>query len=294
MIRWMSAAALLSALTACDGAEEPVPEGPTPEEACPKVAMDNMAGKWIKFEGRAVKEYRFEIVEEGGSYTLWYTGGGFTKKAMAGEKRGSDVMFTEVLDEKREGMFKSGSTSKVRLYVEPRKKDCSLRVSEMSVEWKGDKESERPKGSFTTFVELPEGPVLTFRPCDQELFIGAAATDHAEAMAQIERSGSAEPAGEMGDAVALGTWSDAAADGDAACTYDMDLFFDDTSARDKDGNVLTAVPAGEVADGRRHWVVPGWYAPWTGNHHFEAYRYKTCDGSSREIIGVACLEAILQ
>ena len=256
--------------------------------------MENMAGKWIKFAGKAVKEHRFEIVEEGGGYTLWYTGGGFTKKALRGEKRSGDVMFTEVLDERREGLYKSGSTSKVRLYVEPRKQDCSLRVSEMTLEWKGDKDVERPKGTFTTFVELPEGPVLTFRPCDQELFIGAAATDKKEADAQIERSGAAEPAGEMGDAVPIGTWTDAAADGDAACTYDMDLFFDDTSARDKDGNVLTKVAAGAVADGQRHWAVPGWYAPWTGNHHFEIHRFRTCDGGSRELIGVACLEAILQ
>ena len=47
MIRWMSAAVLLSALCACDGAEEPAAAGPTPEEACPKVSMDNLAGKWI-------------------------------------------------------------------------------------------------------------------------------------------------------------------------------------------------------------------------------------------------------
>jgi hypothetical protein len=294
MTRWISAAVLLSSLIACDGGEEPTSAGPSPAEACPKVSMDNMAGQWIKFEGRAVKEYRFEIVQEGGGYTLWYTGGGFTKKALSGEKRGSDVMFTEVLDEKREGMFQAGSTTKVRLYVEPRKQDCSLRVSEMTVEWKGDKEVERPKGSFTTFVELPAGPVLTFRPCDQDLFIGPAATDRAAALAQVERSGAAEPAGEMGEAVPIGTWSDAAADGEESCTFDMDLFFDDTSAKDKDGSTLTAVPAGPVTDGQRHWVVPAWYAPWTGNHHFEVHRYRTCGGGSREIIGVACLEAILQ
>ena len=78
MIRWISATLLLSALTGCDGAEEDAPASPSPEEACPKVSMDNMSGKWIKFEGRAVKEYRFEILEEGGRHTLWYTGGGFT------------------------------------------------------------------------------------------------------------------------------------------------------------------------------------------------------------------------
>lgn len=294
MIRWISTTVLLSALCACDGAEEPAPTGPTPEEACPKVSMDNLAGKWIKFESRAIKEYRFEIVASGDSYDLWWTGGGFTKKTLTGTKRGSDIEFTEVLDEKRQGLFEAGSTTKVRLYVEPRKQDCSLRVSEMAVEWKGGKEVERPKGAYTTFVELPEGPVLTFRPCDAELFIGAAATDKAEADAQLERSGAAEPAGEMGDAVAIGAWTDAATDGDAACTYDMDLFFDDTSARDKDGAALTAVAAGAVTDGLRHWVVPGWYAPWTGNHHFEVHRYRTCEGGSREIIGVSCLEAILQ
>ena len=294
MIRWMPTALLLSVLSACDGTEEAPSTTTSAAEACPKVSMDTMSGRWIKFDSRAVKEYRFEIIEEGGSYTLWYTGGGFTKKALAGQKRAGDVKFTETLDEKRQALFESGSLNKVRLYVEPRKKDCSLRVSEMTVEWKGGKEVERPKGSFTTFIELPEGPVLTFRPCDQDLFIGSAATDKAEADAQVARSGTAEPAGEMGKAVPIGTWSDAASDGDAACTYDMDIFFDDTSARDKDGNVLAALPAGEVADGTRHWVVPGWYAPWTGNHHFELHRYRTCAGSSREIIGVACLEAILQ
>ena len=70
MIRWISTAVLLSALCACDGNEEPTAAGPTPEEACPKVSMENLAGKWIKFDARAVKEYRFEIVAAGDSFEL--------------------------------------------------------------------------------------------------------------------------------------------------------------------------------------------------------------------------------
>ncbi len=282
---------LTAILCGCDD-QTPAPAGPTPSEKCPHASMDGMAGKWIKYTSAAVKEYRFEIVEEDGGYTLWYTGGGFTKKALRGERRTNDIKFTEIPDPKRKAMYESGSISLTRLYVEPRPTDCSLRVSEMALEWKGS-EKEKPKGGFSTYVLYPPvGATLTFRTCDDPLFIGAAASDYTEAQAQLARSGAPEPAHQLGEAIPIGMWSDAAADGDPSCTYDMDLFFDDTTAKDAAGNAREAIPAGAVEEGRRSWLVPDWYAPYSGNHHFEMYRYRTC-GGARELIGVACLEGIL-
>ena len=83
-------------------------------------------------------------------------------------------------------------------------------------------------------------------------------------------------------------WSDAGADGDVGCRYTMDLYFDDRPVEGKQ-----AIPAGKVERDHRHWFVPEWYAPFSGNHHFQIYRYRQCDSSDRALIGVACLDAVL-
>ena len=67
----------------------------------------------------------------------------------------------------------------------------------------------------------------------------------------------------------------------------MDLYFDDLFVDE-----LSPMPAGEVVDGQRQWFHT-WEAPYTGNHHFEMYRYRTCAGGARELIAVAGLDAIL-
>jgi hypothetical protein len=41
-------------------------------------------------------------------------------------------------------------------------------------------------------------------------------------------------------------------------------------------------------------VVPDWYAPYSGNHHFELYRHRSCGGGPRELIDVRCIEAVLE
>lgn len=290
-LRWMS---LVVGLVACDGGE-PAQQPPDPKSQCPKVSMDNLSGQWIQYAGNTVvKQQRFEAVKEDGRYVLWYTGGGFTKRRLTGEKRSTDIAFTEVPEGDRKQRFESGALSIVRLYVEPRVKDCSLRVSEMTVEMKSGKEVERPKGTFTTYVEYPEKqPKLTFRPCTEPLFLGDAAKDKSVADAQLERSGAPEPAIALDPALPVGVWISEAADGDAACTYDMDLYFDDAQAKNKDGVAQEKIPAGEVKDGFRPYSA-AWYAPFSGNHHFQIYRYRTCADGKRTLLGVACLEAILE
>ena len=51
--------------------------------------------------------------------------------------------------------------------------------------------------------------------------------------------------------------------------------------------------AAGVEGGFRHWYVADWYAPYSGNHHFQVYRYRTCPGEERTLLGVDCLEAAL-
>ncbi|MEL6345512.1 MAG: hypothetical protein AAFV53_20555 [Myxococcota bacterium] len=293
MTRTLYALWLAGALIACDGGGAEETPAETPPSKCPKVSMDTLSGQWIQYAGNTVvKQQRFEVVE--GGTELWYTGGGFTKRKLKGEKRANDFQFDEVLEGDRASRFQSGSLAKVRLYVEPRPKDCSLRVSEMSVENRGGKEMERPKGTFTTYVEYPSNqPMLTFRPCTDNLFVGEAARDRAIADKQLEQSGAPEPAIALDPALPTGAWIKADADGDTACTYDMDLFFDDAQAKNKDGAVQEKLPAGEVVDGYRPYYAE-FYAPFSGNHHLQIYRYRTCADGTRELVGVACLESILQ
>jgi hypothetical protein len=250
--------------------------------------MDTLDGKWLKYEGSAIKEYRFAIDSSGDTRELWYTAGSFLKRRLRGERRSTDYVFTEVLTGEREKRYLAGALPAVRLYVEPRPSDCSLRVSELEVQWKDNQEVERPKGSYSTYIEYPSsGPDLPFRYCDHALFIGEAATDRAVADAQLAESGAAQPGAALGDALPLGAWTPAL--GEAGCTYEARLYFDDQPARDAAGAFRPAVPvSGE------HWLVEDWYAPYSGNHQFEVYQYKTCSGGGPELIGVACLEAVLR
>jgi len=276
-------------LVACDGGSDPAEQSleQTPSSQCPAVSMDGLDGKWLKYSGAAVKAFRFQVADVGGEKELWYTGGGFTKRRMAGERRSNDYVFTEVPGKEKLARYKAGAVPLVRLYVEPRPQDCSLRVSEMEVLFSGDKEQEKPKGTYTTYVAYPDsGPDLSFRHCDQELFIGPAASDKAVADQQLVENGTAAPSAALGEGLALGAWSPVM--GEEGCTYDMKLYFDDEPARDAAGAFRDPVPVtGES------WLVSDWYAPYSGNHHFQIAQRKTCGGST-EVIGMACLEAILQ
>lgn len=281
----------LPAVGCGDTDEAPAP--PPVEDKCPKIDMDRLAGQWIKVKGKAAdKNFRFEFVEKGDGAELWYTGGGFRKRRLAGERRESDWRFTEVLEGEALARHEQGDLGRVRLFVAPSKKTCSLRVTEVELVKEGGAEKEKPKGTFVEYLEFPQGKVLTFRACDGPLFLGDAAKDPAVAARQLAESGAPEPGHSLGEAVPVGVWTDAAADGDAACTYDMDLYFDDQEARLADKSTRPPVAAGAPVDGKRPWLVPDWYAPYSGNHHFQIYRHRTC-GGKRELIDVRCLEAVL-
>ena len=285
---------LCLSLSAACGDEDATPAEQAPA-GDPRFQLDKLDGRWIMFDQRANQKFRFEWHRSGSEVELWYTNGGFTKRRLAGELRPSDWRFTELLSADEEAKWKAGDRARTRLFVAPRPEAGALRVTEVSVEWKDGKEVEKAKGKFKEYVPFPEGQPFTFRPCDGPLFLGAAASSAAAAEKQLAEEGAPFPGHPLGEAIVVGVYTDAAADGDAACTFDMDLFFDDRPADDKSGVKQVKIPAGEVTDGKRAWVVSAWYAPYSGNHHFQMYRYRSCGPEgARELLGVQCIEAVLE
>lgn len=288
---------LLSLVVAC-GDAEPQEAASTEDPRlakCPKIHLDRMAGQWIHVNGKAADPgHRFELIagastgSEVGTYEMWYVGGGFTKLEMDGVRRSTDFQFTERKQGKRGELYDKAEGTLVRLYVEPKLDKCALRISEVELVNKDGAETERPKVGFTEYLPMPEGQTLTFRPCDDPLYLGKAATSWSVASKQLATLGGPDPAYQLGDAIPVGAWVADPAGEPAGCTYDMDLYFDDQTV--KEGG--KALPAGQVTDGKRSWLVPGWKAPYSGNHHFEIYRYHTCSGA-RELMGVSCLESVL-
>ncbi len=281
-----------AAAPAADGSK---PAAADPADKCARVSLDGLDGRWIEVKGRQGNyTHRFLVSRTGEAAELFVVLGGFTKKRLQGEKRSGDWRFTEQLDEAGMAAWQRGERSRVRLFVEPWAQQCSLRVTEVEVVPKPDGgEGEKPKGTFTEYLPFPDDVTFSFRPCDGPAFLGKAAADAALQAKQLAAGGAA-PGHPLGEAIPVGVVTDAAADGDPACTYDMDLYFDDRPAKDKAGAPRGPVAAAPAAGGKRAWVVPDWYAPYSGNHHFELYRHRTCAGGPRELIDVRCIEAVLE
>jgi len=263
-------------------------EAPAVEDKCPEISMEGFAADWIKVKGNSGDhKTRLRVVNEGGTWTGWYVGGFFKKMTMTGVLRSNDLKLTEVMDGEAQAAFEAGERTKTRIYLEPNKKRCAMRVMEVAVSSGEGGEKEAQKGGYIEYLPFPPGQEFTYRPTTEALFLGEAADKYAVAEEQLKEKGGPDPLTALGEAVPVGMWSDAEADGAAeGCAYDMDLYFDD---RPLDGG--QAVAAGEVADGRRHWR-HDFYAPYSGNHNFEMYRYRTC-GGGRELIAAAGIEGIL-
>ena len=255
-------------------ATEPPPVEPEVPEQCKKIHIDRLAGDWVLVKGkRADPKTRLRLESDGDGYRAYYVGGFFDHRAMKVDKRGKDLKLTEI----------ASGEKKVRLYVQPSLKTCSLQVNNGFVI--GDKEQVEPR--TVEFLEMPDqGVTFSYLPPTETLFLGKAAKNKAAADREV-----ASEAGPKVDhprgAVVMGAWSDAKADGDPGCTYDMDLYFDDQLDAE-----LSPMPAGPAKDGVRPWTYT-WDLPYTGNHNLELYRYRTCGDGKRERIGVAGVSAIL-
>jgi len=284
----MAATLATSALFGVAGCADDEPAAPAEaEDKCPSVSMDGLFGQWIMVDGkRGDHTHRFEIRADGPE--LWLVDGGFTRRTLKGEKRQKDYVFTEVATGRRAAAVEAGEEGLVRLFVEPWKQQCSLRVTRVEVFRKEGKETERPAPGFKEYLPFPDNVAFNFRPCDGPLFLGDAAKDRSIAEKQLA-AGGPDPAHPLGEAIPVGAWSVASEDGDGTCSYDMDLFFDDRPMEGRQG-----LPASAVDGEHRAWRVDAWSAPYSGNHHFEMWRYRTCEGGERTLIDTRCLEAVLQ
>ncbi|MFH1468497.1 MAG: hypothetical protein ABIO70_29170 [Pseudomonadota bacterium] len=290
-------AALLGLLgTGCEKEPEPVQEDP-----CPNISMDGLAGDWIKVTGkRGDHRNRIRIKGEPGNYSMILIPGYFSKIALKGQKRDIDYVFEEQFTGRAQEQFQTGYRQKHRVYVEPYHKACAMRMVVAKVELgEGGKEKERPRTpGYEEYLPFPEGADFTFEIPTGFLFLGEAARNRKLEESQlVEFEGYPKPDIALGEAIPVGVFTQASADGPEGCSYDMDLYFDDQpykGTRDAPSESAgKGVAAGPVKDGYRHWYVPAWFAPFSGNHMFEMYRYRTCSGK-RELIEINGLEAVLQ
>lgn len=285
---------LLACLLSLGCGSEPEKETPAaPADPCPSVGLDRMAGDWLKAMGaRADPKSRFRITgDQATGYTAWLVPANFQHIEMKGKVGEKEVVFDQVLSEGDLEAFGRGEKSKLRLTVVPDKKRCQQNVLLAQVTLEGGQEVERKLTTvYQDFVAFPkDSPIVwSFQPATGPLFLGAAAKDRAAAEAQIKKLGEPDPNHEFGEKIPVGVFTRASDDGAADCTYDMDLYFDDQLMEGK-----TAVPAGPVSGEWRHWYVPEWRAPYSGGHHFEIHRYRTCGSGKRELIGVNGVEAAL-
>lgn len=258
-------------------------------EKCRNVHVDKLAADWLAVRGNVADPKTRIRIEKGGAdgtdYRGMYVGGFFTKVEMKGEKRDDDVRFTEIPTAKKAARVKAGEAQLTRIYAKPRLSKCAIEVFAGKVDAAG-KETIPPKGVEFVLFPSQDGVTFTYEPAQRTLFLADAAKDKTVADKQVQEAGGASPEAEFPN-VPVGMWSNVEEDGDPACTYDMDLYFDDRNVPE-----LTAVSAGEVKDGFRHWFQE-WEAPYSGNHHFEMYRYRTCEGEARELIDIAAIEAVL-
>jgi len=282
---------LLSAIIGCGGGEPAAP--PPAADKCPHISLEGLAGDWLQVKGQAADHtHRFRIMKRGERWSAWYVGGFFKKVQMEGALRAEDLQLTEALDGEALAAWKKGERARARIYVQPYKKRCAMRVSVVDLKWVGgpgggsEKESTKGGAPYVEYLPVPEEYDFTYRPCDEPLYLARAAKSRQGAKAQAAKGGP-EAGAPLGEQLPVGTWSDAKADGPEACAYTMDLYFDDRPLEGGQG-----LAAGDVVGGERAWYHE-FYAPYSGNHHFEMYRHRQCDGGARELIAVACIEGVL-
>ena len=118
-----------------------------------------------------------------------YVDGGNTRREMSGKMRENDLVLTEVPDAVRKAAVEAGEDNVKRLYLEPNKKKCSVRASEMFVTLKDGKEIEKPvnKTPYIEFLPFPEGQIFSFSLCEDTLYVEEAAKSWKVAEKEIKR-----------------------------------------------------------------------------------------------------------
>jgi hypothetical protein len=275
MLRAIALLPLLPLFAAACSSEPAAPAAAPVNEKCPNVHIDKMATDWIVATGDPKNRLRITETEQG--YTAWLTDGFFVKREYNGIKREKDVKFTEVPVGKRKARIDRQEENLIRFYAKPTLSKCALQTYFGVVDASGTEQVSPVAKEYLAFPKTNE--TFSFQPPNEPLFLGKAATDKATADAELEAQGEANGLHQLGT-IPVGVWSKAAEDGDASCSYEMDLYFDGMLIEGGKG-----LAAGPVNGEFRHWTYT-WDAPYSGNHNFELYRYRKC-GEERDLLGIA-------
>lgn len=283
MTRLAPLAAVLGLVLACGPSAPPPDDGASSK--CPRVHLDKLAGDWVSASGDV--KVRFRVLERDGKTLLWLADPGYSnqKLELVGTKREKDWQFDEVPRGQRKRLLDAAAETPKRVYLQPKPQRCAVEVYAGAV---GADGKEIMGSTPREFLQFPEPPPveLSYAPFDEVVYLAEAAASWAVAEKEVAELGEPKSEAAMGR-VSVTAWSDPAADGDAACTFTLDAWFDDQRV---EGGA--EVPVGAPIEGRRPWTFT-FDAPYTGNHRFELHRYRSCGGGPRELVAVAGVDAVL-
>ena len=317
MHRWLVAALLTVALTACGPETQTLPD-------C-DLDVEKLTGDWVSLTGagggtdKPDKFARIRFHEEGGKRKAIYTAGQiapnnpatnkydyeYIEKTSLGDVMYSINMFPDKSPQRIERLRKDNRRLDVkfegRIYVKVDKKRCALVVSDMYVTYvKGEETMDsNPSGTRTYLRANPNEPPLSFVHCDESRQIIPFATEKvdwdSEPVALNPKEGiyKGEPAyfhyvekrfegsTEEVDAELLKVGVKA----EEGATYDYEIWAKDSPVKDLQ---KIAVAPDPEDDDRIPWIAAVTFdsAPVDGIF-VEMHRYKTKDGK-RELLGNAC------
>lgn len=278
-------AAVLLLATGCPPKEEPPPP---PDPCLGFFDIEAPAGDWMWARGSASSpepdvHYRIRFFREGDTVKAWYVHD-LDRFEMTGTRRETDWLFkssTLIPADEVESFKANNSDAEARF-------DAYAYLSidnQCHVEWMDGHhtylegvESERQDGmGRKRLAPVGEQTVFSYRPCTEKLLAAAANNSQRAAQKMIDE-GTVPVLG--GDTATLVAWTDAAADGDAACTYSFDYFWDGLL---KDEKAATTKVVGD----HRKWTHRV-NLSFLGSHDVTFERYRACDGGGPELIGTSC------
>ncbi len=279
-------AALLLLATGCPPEEEPPPP---PDPCLGFFDINAPAGDWMWARGSASSpepdvHYRIRFFREGETVKAWYVHD-LERYEMTGTRRETDWLFssgTLIPADEVETFKANNSNTEARfsayayLSID---KQCHVEWSDGYHTYVDGAEVEKTDGmGRKRLAPVGEETVFSYRPCTEKLAATEGATGQRAYKAMIDLETGVPIL--SGDTANLVVWTDAAADGDAACTYTFDYFWDGLI---KDEKAATT----QVEGDQRKWTHRINLA-FLGSHDVTFERFRACSGGEPEHIGTSC------
>lgn len=279
-------AAMLLLATGCPPEAEPPPP---PDPCLGFFDIDAPEGDWMWARGSASSpepdvHYRLRFVRQGDAVKAWYVHD-LDRYELTGTRRETDWLFTSapLIPADQAEAFKTGNADPdarydVYAYLSI-DKQCHVEWTDGYHTYLEGAEAEKTDGMGRKLLApVGEQTVFSYRPCTEQL----GATEGDTSLRAFKRMIDAETGAPIlsGDAANLVVWTDAAADGDPACTYSFDYFWDGLIKDEK-------VESAKVVGDQRKWD-HRISLQFLGSHDVTFERYRTCDGGEPEYIGTSC------